>query len=1346
MRRRGKRWLGAVLSLVLVLTCFLSGGIQLTAKEKSTGTDYYVDSVSGDDSNTGTSEAQAWKTLDKVNETTFQPGDRLLFKKGSSWTGQLSPKGSGEKGNPIIIGAYGEGEERPLIQGNNWCGENGDDLTNRIFNAAVYFYNQQYWEITSLEVTNRIPGDNPDDHIKKYGILIMGEDAGTLEHMYCQDLYVHDVVSHPIGQQAGIGRGGIIYIIRGNKVPTNWNDIVVENNKVGPNINHYGINFLSTWGSNTFESESGIPDSEHAAQRYDSTNLVIRNNYCKDIGNAAICPSAYANALIEYNTCDGCNSGPNGNVPIWWENGQYTVAQYNEVFGSGASDSKEDSQAFDADINATLNYIQYNYTHDNPSGAYFECAIGSRYTTYIRYNISQNDGYGTNMYGGGAIVTIGGNSTGENNKMYVYNNDFYLDGEHNSFITNSWDGKATNPEHYLFANNVIYSDATTKGWDENLKGTALNNAYGGSDTGILRDDDTQAVTISKDDFKNLGTGGTGISSTDGYQLSANSVLKGAGTTIEDNGGLDYWGNEVSATGIPNIGCDNSGAKIEDPEGVIDFEDREEGQKALKGDYKNCVFGENWMTQGNTANKTLAMTDDVTSNTIVLPAGKALKNFKAKCSDIAWLTVEAGGYKKSFSLTSAMNTFETGFSSAADEVTFTVNAPAGSSDVKFDDLLLVDAEYERTNLALNKEAATSGYDQYPGSYGNDGDEGSMWIHAGEDLNEWWSVDLGADYDLSDFELIFEKDEETPWKYQIEGRNSTQADYDAIPIYDANENTEGAKVQTGTFEPGSVYRYLRVRITGMPGGDYWPGFAEFKAYERDNAGLDKSGLTNKIVEAKYIEQGEYTDESFANLQNAIAEAKTAFGTAQDESDVTAAIEALQKAIDGLTGTDQPEPYVRTNLALNKDTETSGNDQEGNEGSKGNDGDETTLWIHAGEELNEWWSVDLGKDYDLSDFELYFEQDEDNGAWKYQIEGRNSTQADYDAIPIYDATENTDGARKQTGTFEPGSVYRYVRVRITGFPGADSWPAFGEFCVYDRDNTTLNRSALTNRIVEAKYIQQGDASDEAYAALQQAVAAAKEAFNAAATPEDVKAAEHALKTAIDDFYGVTTNYQVLYDVNGGKPETIAPKTDVAWDDASLLPEAPSRDGYTFQGWKYNDKDVTDSTKYSDLAADTGVESITLTAQWKINSYTVKYSFASGDVPDGIQAPQPVTADYGSMIAAPQLTIPEDWTFDGWYTDKDCTAKYDFAGAITGDLELYGKWSKKGGQDSDSNTQGGTSGGQQGTGGTGAGGQNTGSKVQGSKAAKTADTADFFGLLMLMGCMAVIGTGISVYRRRAR
>ena len=828
---RKQRILSLAMGFMLLIGSFVSEVKPVKAMDALVdlkGQDYYIDSDGGNDSNAGTSPEEAWSTLDKVNSTTFKPGDRLLFENGDVWTGQLSPKGSGEKGNPIIIASYGNAEERPLIQGNNWCGENGDDLDNQIFNAAVYFYNQQYWEITSLEITNRIPGDNPEDHIKKYGVLIMGKDAGTLEHMYCKDLYVHDVVSHPIGQQAGIGRGGIIYIIRGNQIPTNWNDIVVENNKVGPNINHYGINFLSTWGSSQFEQESGIPDSEYAGQRCDSTNIVIRNNYCEKIGNAAICPSAYENALIEYNVCDGCNSGPNGNVPIWWENGEYTVAQYNEVFGSGASESKEDSQAFDADVNATLNYIQYNYTHDNPSGAYFECALGTPYTTHIRYNISQNDGYGTNSYGGGAIVTLGGYSSDPNNKMYVYNNDFYLDEGHNSYITNNWDNTEVNAENFRFVNNVIYSDADSKGWHDCFKGAAYNNAYGGTDTNIIRTDDNQALTITRDDFVNIGTGGKGINSVDGYRLADKSICKESGVLMFDNGGVDYWGNHVSNTKAPNIGCDNSGAEKDTMEGVLTFEDRSLGEQVLEGEYQKCMFPEGWMTKGDQSNKALFMSNETGSNIIQLPENKIIKSFRAKCDGIASLIVSANGVKKTFSLSSVNNVFETGFISAADEVEFTINCPTGSKQVQLDDIVLADAEKERKNIALNCPVETSGEDQNPGIYGNDGNEDTMWIHWGEELGQWWSVDLGALYQLSDFELVFEKDE-TPnaWKYQIEASENNK---DFEIIFDASDNENGSKIQHGDFMSEKEYRYVRVKITGIPEEDYWPAFREFRLYQK------------------------------------------------------------------------------------------------------------------------------------------------------------------------------------------------------------------------------------------------------------------------------------------------------------------------------------------------------------------------------------------------------------------------------------------------------------------------------------------------------------------------------------
>jgi hypothetical protein len=52
---------------------------------------YYI-SPNGDDSRSGLSVKEAWKTLDKVNQVTFQPGDKVLFESGRVWNGQLKPR------------------------------------------------------------------------------------------------------------------------------------------------------------------------------------------------------------------------------------------------------------------------------------------------------------------------------------------------------------------------------------------------------------------------------------------------------------------------------------------------------------------------------------------------------------------------------------------------------------------------------------------------------------------------------------------------------------------------------------------------------------------------------------------------------------------------------------------------------------------------------------------------------------------------------------------------------------------------------------------------------------------------------------------------------------------------------------------------------------------------------------------------------------------------------------------------------------------------------------------------------------------------------------------------------
>jgi len=72
---------------------------------------YYVDVTNGSDSNNGTSEDNTWKTISKVNSSSFNPGDSVLFKRGEEWWETLIVPSSGTSGNPITFGAYGTGDK-----------------------------------------------------------------------------------------------------------------------------------------------------------------------------------------------------------------------------------------------------------------------------------------------------------------------------------------------------------------------------------------------------------------------------------------------------------------------------------------------------------------------------------------------------------------------------------------------------------------------------------------------------------------------------------------------------------------------------------------------------------------------------------------------------------------------------------------------------------------------------------------------------------------------------------------------------------------------------------------------------------------------------------------------------------------------------------------------------------------------------------------------------------------------------------------------------------------------------------------------------------------------------------
>ena len=100
---------------------------------------YYI-SNNGNDANSGTSSDQAWKTIEKANTVTLEPGDSLLFESGGFWMGELEPKGSGAENARITIDQYGVGA-KPVINGSG-------------HEQAVQIYGMEYVTIQNLELMN----------------------------------------------------------------------------------------------------------------------------------------------------------------------------------------------------------------------------------------------------------------------------------------------------------------------------------------------------------------------------------------------------------------------------------------------------------------------------------------------------------------------------------------------------------------------------------------------------------------------------------------------------------------------------------------------------------------------------------------------------------------------------------------------------------------------------------------------------------------------------------------------------------------------------------------------------------------------------------------------------------------------------------------------------------------------------------------------------------------------------------------------------------------------------------------------------------------------------------------
>jgi hypothetical protein len=103
----------------IFMLCVILIGTAAPSSASPTTVTYYVSSSSGNDGNTGQSEAAPFATIAKVNALNLQPGDKVLFKCGDVWRAeQLILSESGTEPAPIVFSSYPEGcVNKPSLSG-----------------------------------------------------------------------------------------------------------------------------------------------------------------------------------------------------------------------------------------------------------------------------------------------------------------------------------------------------------------------------------------------------------------------------------------------------------------------------------------------------------------------------------------------------------------------------------------------------------------------------------------------------------------------------------------------------------------------------------------------------------------------------------------------------------------------------------------------------------------------------------------------------------------------------------------------------------------------------------------------------------------------------------------------------------------------------------------------------------------------------------------------------------------------------------------------------------------------------------------------------------------------------
>ena len=541
--KRPRAMLSLLTAVLLTVAAQSNAGVANAA-----GSDHFVD-CSASTNGLGT-QASPWNSLAQVNSLQFGPGERVLFKAGTTCVGQLTPSGSGAAGSPAVMTSYGSGA-KPIIDGAGVVG------------AVIKLLNVQQWQISGLEVQNAAASP-----AYRTGVLVENSSGTTLSGISITNMTVRDISGWSGGWYSS--NAGVSIQTDITTTVSTWNDITIANNTFD-HVDRIAI---------------AVTPQDNRRGTGLTTNVRILNNHIRYSGGDDILVVNGDGALIDGNDAayggvkatTGCP--PSGQIcntaaaSIWVAGSTDTTIQNNTV---ACTINQQDGQAFDVDWGNHNTSIQYNYSRNNSGGFLLMMQqIGSEPAsdgTVVRYNVSDDD---TNTAGcpitsnfnrahnvfdfPGAIPNQSGSAAPLPD---IYNNTIYISSGRATSVTGTRIGN-TQSGSYKFRNNLVLNFGS-KGYLQTTGSVFANNLLYGPRN--ANEPTTGTSYLSPQLVGPLQSATQASVGAAAYQPRESSPALGAGVPIASNGGRDFAGKPIAA--VPSIGAYENATTNLVPNGSFD---------------------------------------------------------------------------------------------------------------------------------------------------------------------------------------------------------------------------------------------------------------------------------------------------------------------------------------------------------------------------------------------------------------------------------------------------------------------------------------------------------------------------------------------------------------------------------------------------------------------------------------------------------------------------------------------------------------------------------------------------------------------------------------------------------